>query len=409
MPPATAIRAHRFRLEPTAAQAQFLERAGGARRFVYNWGLAAWREYYSAEGTSPPRGYLSAELTRLKRDGTLAWLYDLPAQLPQQALLDLERAFKAFLRGRGGYPRFRRKKGPKMSFRLPQHVRIDNHWVYVPKLGWIRARVSRDPGIDLGAATVSRGCDGRWFVSINERFVLPSSRGSCDEDVVGVDAGLIDLLVCSDGRRVSAPRFARTAENQVRREQRRYARTQPGSRRRERARRRLARRHGRVADRRQDFLHKITTKITTEHDVVVLEDLSLHALAKTKLGKSFGDAALGELQRQLRYRALWTGQRTVTVDRFFPSTKRCSSCSLVAPTLGLGQRSWRCEHCHAVHDRDLNAALNLRREGLRLLHDRGAHGHDESPRSPGQTPTGAPDVETGTAPDGGCQTGSILV
>ncbi len=380
------IRAHRFRLEPTRAQTKTLERAVGARRYVYNWGLARWREYYAAEHTSPPRGLLSSEITRLKREGELAWLSDLPSQLPQQALLDLERAFKAFFECRAGYPRFRKKKGTKGSFRIPQRVRVERNRVYLPRIGWIRARVSRDPGSKLGSATVSRTPDGLWFVSINERFELPELQHE-PTSVVGVDVGLIDVVVCDTGQRVPAPQFARRSTRAVVRAQRRYSRTQAGSRRRERARHSLARQHRHVSARRQDFLHKLTTEIVRQHDVVVVEDLSLAALARTKLGRSFGDAALGELLRQLQYKALWQGKQTVKVDRFFPSTRRCNACHLLSSPLPLSKRHWECAGCGAVHDRDLNAAQNLRDEGMRLLRDRGAHGHDQSPWSPDKTST----------------------
>jgi putative transposase len=385
---AAAIRAHRFRLEPSGRQAIALKRALDARRYVYNWGLQRWGEYYAAEGASPPRGLLSTEITRLKRNGELAWLRDLPSQLPQQALLDLERSFKAFFERRAGYPRFRRKKELKASFRLPQHVKVSGNRVYVPKIGWIRARVSRAPGPDLGSATVSRTADGRWFVSINERFVLPTLGASGTGSVAGVDLGLIDIVVCHDGHRVAAPRFARQSARLVRTAQRRYARTQPGSRRRERARYRLARVHARVANRRQDFIHKVTTEVVRRHDVLVIEDLSVAALARTKLGKSFGDAALGEVSRQLEYKTSWGGKRTIAVDRFFPSTRRCSRCHALAASLALSERAWQCSACGANHDRDVNAALNLRDEGLRLLRDRGAHGHAQSPWSPGKTTDG---------------------
>ncbi|HYI99302.1 MAG TPA: RNA-guided endonuclease TnpB family protein [Thermoleophilaceae bacterium] len=394
---ATAVRAHRFRLEPSRSQAIALQRALGARRYVYNWGLQRWGAYYAAEGTSPPRGLLSAEITRLKRNGELAWLQDLPSQLPQQALFDLERSFKAFFKKRAGYPRFRRKKELKASFRIPQHVKVAGNRVYVPKIGWIRARVSRAPGADLGSATVSRTADGRWFVSINERFELPTLAAGAPGSVAGVDLGLIDIVVCDDGHRVAAPRFARQSARQVRTAQRRYARTQPGSRRREHARYRLARVHARVTNRRQDFIHKLTTEIVRRHDVVVIEDLSLTALARTKLGKSFGDAALGEVSRQLDYKTSWGGKRTITVDRFFPSTRRCSRCHALAASLALSDRSWQCAVCGSTHDRDVNAALNLRDEGLRLLRDRGAHGHEQARRVQVRPPMVAQGAEAGTA------------
>ncbi len=291
-----AIRAHRFRLRPTRSQAHALERAAGARRYVYNWGLTRWRRHYATTGASPPRGFLSAEITRLKRNGDLAWLADFPSQLPQQALFDLERAFKAFFKGDAGYPTFRSRKGSKASFRIPQHVRIREKGVYLPRIGWICARVSRKPGPNLGSATVSRTPDGLWFVSINERFEPPMIKGE-PATIVGVDMGLSDIVVCDSGTRVAAPRFARESTRSVVRAQRRHSRTEPGSRRRERARRALARQHRRVGSRRQDFLHKLTTEIVRQHDVIVMEDLSLSALARTKLGKSFGDAALGELAR----------------------------------------------------------------------------------------------------------------
>jgi putative transposase len=318
----------------------------------------------------------------------MGWLAGFPAQLPQQALFDLERAFKAFFKGDAGYPTFRSRKTSKTSFRIPQHVRVSDSAVYLPRIGWIRARVSRNPGEDLGSATVSRTRDGLWFVSINERFKPPVVKIE-PAAIVGVDLGLIDIVVCDSGKRVAAPRFARRSTRSIVRAQRRYSRTKPRSRRRERARLVLARQHRRVGNQRQDFLHKLTTEIVSKHEVVVMEDLSLSALAKTKLGRSFGDAALGELIRQLQYKALWQGKHAVTVGRFFPSTRRCNSCHALSPPLALSERSWRCKGCGDVHDRDLNAARNLRDEGMRLLRDRGAHGHDQGPWSPDQTPTGS--------------------
>ena len=275
-----SVRALRFELRPTRAQESWLLRAAGARRFSYNWGLEQWHAYYRQHGVSPPRGLLSRKLTTLKQAGELAWLYELPSQLPQQALFDLERAFKAFFEGRSGYPCFRRKHTTRPTFRIPRGVSVDGQRIFVPRLGWMGARISRTPRGQLGAATFRRDARGRWYVTINDRFETPPRRLPEQPRVVGIDVGLINTVVLSDGRAVPAPRFARAEARRLRRAQRRMARTRAGSGRRAKARKRVAQTHLRTTRRRKAFLHKLTTGVVNEHDVIVMENLSLHGLMR---------------------------------------------------------------------------------------------------------------------------------
>jgi putative transposase len=187
------------------------------------------------------------------------------------------------------------------------------------------------------------------------------------ERTVGIDLGLKEALVPSAGPRIPAPRFYRRGERTLRRAQRVFARRAKGSRNRAKARAKVARVHQRVANQRADFLHKITTPLIKTHDAVCTEDLSVKGLARTKLAKSVLDASMGTLRWQLEYKGQWYGTHVVAVDRFFPSTQLCHDCGFKNEHLSLADRMWVCPHCGVLHDRDLNAALNIRDEGLRLL------------------------------------------
>jgi putative transposase len=221
---------------------------------------------------------------------------------------------------------------------------------------------------------------GHWYVVLSTEFEIPDV-GPPPAPVypVGVDLGLKDLFVLSDGERVPAPRFARRAERRLRRVQKDLSRKKPGSRRREKAKRRVAGVHRKVSNQRNDLLHKLTTHLTREYDLICVEDLNTKGLAKTKLSRSVLDAAFGEFVRQVEYKATWSFKRSVRVGHFFPSTKLCSDCGMVNVNLTLSERTWLCE-CGTQHDRDLNAARNILAEGMRVL----AAGQTESENARGE-------------------------
>jgi putative transposase len=355
---------------------------------LYNWALARRKRYYASHGEGISAEQLSSELTALKGELDTLWLKEVDSQMLQQALRDVERAFDAFFKKRSRFPRFRSKKAGHFTFRIPQRVVIEDGRVYVPKVGWVRIRQSRQVEGKTKGATFKRDATGNWYVSPTTEFEMPDAQPPNPATPVGVDLGLKDLFVLSDGGRVSAPGFARRADRKLRQAQKDLSRKKLGSHRRVKAKRKVARVHRKISDRRSDFLHKLTTDLTREYDLVCVEDLNNRALARTKLSRSILDAAFGEFVRQVEYKAAWSFKRTIKVGRFFPSTKLCSECGKLNPNLTLSERAWLCG-CGAQHDRDLNAARNVLAEGMRLL----AAGQTESPINargePVSLPTGS--------------------
>jgi putative transposase len=356
-------------MEPTAAQGQSLDRMAGARRWVWNWALRRWKDYHAATGRSIGLKQLSAELTALKGQPETAWLNEVDSQALQQALKDLHRAFVNFFERRARYPRFKSKKRDARRFRIPQRVKADAGKVYIPKVGWVHIRQSRDIDGTIKGATFRREADGHWYVSLSVEFeMLDIPLPAPDpEKTIGIDLGLIDFATISDGSPpVPAPKFYRKARAKIRRAQRAVSRREKGSKRREEARKRLARAHQRAARQRRDFLHKLSTDLVDRHEAVCIEDLNVEGLARTKLARSFSDAAMGEFRRQLDYKCLWNRKTLIAIDRFFPSSKMCDRCGAINDRLTLSNREWDCD-CGAHHRRDLLAARNIRDEGLRII------------------------------------------
>jgi putative transposase len=369
-------KAFRYRLEPTAEQEQKLRQFAGARRFIWNWALQQWREYYRETCKTLPPKELSARLTALKDQPETAWLKDMHAQSLQQVLTDVHRAFNNFFDRRARYPRFKSKKLDTPRFRMPQDVRVVGEYVKVPKVGLVRLRLSQPLVGTTKSATFKQDARGHWHVTLVSHIDTPAMALPMPEveQTVGVDLGLKDIVVCSDGRREPAPRFYRQGERTLRRAQRVASRRKKGSRKRARARARLARVHQHIANQRTDFLHKLTTTLIKQHTAICTEDLSVKGLARTKLAKSVQDAGMGTLVWQLAYKGQWYGTHVVAVDRFYPSTQLCHECQFKNQALTLADRTWVCPACGVLHDRDRNAALNIRDEGLRLL----AVGYPES-------------------------------
>ena len=288
---------YRFRLESTELEALELERTASVARYIYNWGLARCRQYYQQHGKGKPWAELSVELTQLKQ--MELWLYDFDSQMLQPALADLRRAYLNFFERRAKFPRFKKKKAPRQSFRIPQRVRIENGCVYVPSIGGIRIRQSQAIELPTRSATFKRTAVGHWFVTVVVKFEMPAAKAPIrEEQAVGYDLVLEpNFLVRSDGEEVRAPRYYRARERKQRRAQRHLSRKPKGSRNRAKARRRVAKIHERTANLRREFLHQLSHRIVTTWSVICFEDLSLKALARTKHAKSWLDAAFGELLR----------------------------------------------------------------------------------------------------------------
>ncbi len=367
---------YRFQMQPTASQEAGMIRLAGARRFVYNWALERRKTTYAETGETLAAKQLSLELTVLKQQPETSWLRGADSQLLQQALRDLDRAFVNFFQRRSRYPRFKSRKRDPLRFRIPQRVRLKQGKVYVPKVGWVRVRQSQEVTETLKSATFKQDATGKWYVTLTVEFQGPNTPLTPldPERVVGIDLGLSTFATLSDGEEVPIPRFYRRAERKLRRTQRSLSRKQMGSRNRGKARKRVARVHRKIACQRNDFVHQVTHRLIQQYEGFCIEDLNNRALARTKLGKSILDAAFGEFRRQMTYKSLWYRKGLAVVDRFYPSTKRCGGCGTLNHDLTLSDRHWICPSCGAEHSRDLNAARNLREEGLKQL----AVGHTES-------------------------------
>ena len=358
---------YRFQLRPTPAEEHQLFSMAGARRFVYNWAIGRRIEYYQTTGQSLSFKALSVELTLLKQHPDTAWLKEIDSQLLQQAMRDADRAFQNFFAKRGRFPRFKSRKVDTPRFRIPQRVVIANGLVYIPKIGRIRLRQSQDVEGEPKSATFKRDATGKWYVTLTVQFeiadvMLPVNTNK----VIGIDLGLKTFAVYSTGEEVVNPRFFRKGERKLARAQRHLSRKERHSANRQKAKRKVALVHRYIANHRNNFLHQLTHRLVNQYDGFCIEDLSVKGMARTKLAKSITDAAFGEFRRQLEYKALWERKSVAVISRWFPSSKMCGSCGTLNHTLALSDRTWSCD-CGATHDRDLNAAMNIRQEGFRQL------------------------------------------
>lgn len=375
-------RGFKTELDPTPEQYVLFCQCAGAARFAYNYGLARKQEARKAGQKSPTAIDLQKELTARKH-ADLPWLEDLSKWVVQNALRDLDNAFKHFFRkvalkkegkwkGKCGYPRFKSKKRGRGSFRLDCPIHVYEDAIQLPKIG--KVKLKEDGylptwGGKVLFATISEQA-GRWFVSIQVLCELPEPEPS-QGPVIGVDLGIKTLATFSTGEAIANPKALRTCLKQLRRLSRRHARKKKGSKNREKARRRLARLHARIANVRRDSLHKATsslvakTRLPEERPaVIVLEDLNVSGMLKNRrLSRAIADVGLYEFKRQLQYKAAWSGITLKEVSRWFPSSKTCSSCGVVREDLALSERVFVCLDCGYVADRDYNAAKVLAQAG----------------------------------------------
>ncbi|MEV4562631.1 transposase [Nonomuraea sp. NPDC049419] len=359
---------YRFRLYPTPSQRQALARAFGCARVVFNDGLRLRQE--ARENGLPyiSDGSLSKQvITQAKKTPERAWLGEVSAVVLQQALADLNTAYRNFFASITGKrkgpkvapPRFRCKRDRRQAIRFTRNARFTittGGRLRLPKIGDVPVRWSRSLPAEPSSVTVIKDSAGRYFAS----FVVETGDEPLPETVaeVGIDLGLTHFAVLSDGRKIGNPRFLRRAERRLKKAQQALSRKAKGSANRKKAVVKVARAHARVADARRDFAHKLSTQIIRDNQAVMVEDLAVKGLARTKLAKSVHDAGWGQFTAMLAYKAARYGRTLVRIDRFFPSSKLCSACGTVDESMPLNIRSWTCP-CGAAHDRDVNAAINI--------------------------------------------------
>ena len=379
----------------------------GAARWLKNEALGIRCEAFRHFGLKLTGNDISKWLTEWKRLPSHEWLADVPATCLTQALRDLDTAFKNFFEGRAKYPKRKKKRlGGSVRFQDVSEAAWVKGTLKLPKLGRLALAealptIEKDgkrqivPAPDL--VTVTRDAAGRYFVSFKAEVELDSAPPTGRS--VGVDLGVKHLATLSTGEKIPAPKHYYAKLRYLKRQQRCLARRQKGSRRREKQKLRVARAHAKVAQARENGLHELTTRLVREFDTISIEDLNVKGMVRNpQLAGSLHDAAFGEFRRQLEYKASWRGKTVVVVNRYFPSSKRCSKCHHVLDELRLKVREWTCPKCGVTHNRDLNAADNLNQEGQRILWDEKALEIRAAPQDAG-TPAqaGAPGDRKGTA------------
>jgi len=366
-------RAYKVELDPNNVQRTLLLQHAGAARWAFNWGLRIKIESYRETKKSPGAIELHRELNKLKKlpkdEGGVPWMYKASKAAPQEALRNLDKAYKNFFRRceqgakRKGFPKFKSRHKGIGSFTLTGSIRVtpEGTHIQLPRLGKLRLKergyLPQDD-IKVLSATVSERA-GHWFVSISVEEGGPDPKPA--KDVLGVDVGINHLAVTSEGDVFENPKALGGALKRLRRLSKTVSRRKKGSNNRKKAAATLAREHYRVSCIRKDSIHKATTAIAKQAGIIVTEDLNVAGMLKNhRLSRSLSDASLSEFHRQLEYKAKWHGATLVKADRFYPSSKRCSRCGYVKEKLRLSERVYRCERCGLVVGRDLNAAVNLK-------------------------------------------------
>ena len=371
------IRGYKVELAPNNRQRALLLQCAGTARWAYNWGLARRKAEYENTGKSSNAIEQHRQLNALKATD-YPWLYQYSKCIPQEALRDLDKAYQNFFRRvengdeKKGFPRFKSKKRGIGSFRLTGAIRVEGRRIRLPRIGWLKLKECGyipTAGIHILSATVSEKA-GRWFVSVQCREEIEVTQAMGEP--VGVDLGIKTMAVTSDGNKFENPKALRKAQRKLARLQRGLSRRKKDGQNYRKTKEKIARLHYRIANIRKDALHKATSLIcaTTKPDeerpsIVAIEDLNVAGIVKNHcLAQAISDVGMGEFRRQVEYKTLWNGEQLFVADRFFPSSRLCPVCGCINSELTLSDRIWTCD-CGAVHDRDRNAACNLRDLAIR--------------------------------------------
>ena len=363
-------RAYKTELDVNNEQITACRQHAGAARWAYNWGLQLKQERYRAAQKSPTAIDLHRELNALKKTD-IPWMYQVSKCAPQEALWNLDAAFTNFFhrcalkkqgkwKGKLGYPQVKTKKKGLGSFRLTGRIVVSEKAIVLPRLGRLRLKERKylpTAGVQILSATVSEQA-GHWYVSlqVEEEHPVPENTGP----VVGIDLGIKSLATLSDGEVIPNPRHLKRRLKKLKRLQRMVSRRKKGSKNRKKAVRKLARLHRQIKNQRRNTLHQVTTRLAKTKSVLVIEDLNVSGMLKNhRLAQAIDDVGFYEFKRQLLYKASWYGSSVILADRWEPSSKTCSGCGWLDAELTLADRTFHCQQCGLVLDRDLNAAINL--------------------------------------------------
>jgi putative transposase len=358
-------RAYKFRFYPTSEQELHLAKTFGCARFAYNYMLRQRTDAWFQRQEKVGYHQTSAMLTALKKTEEFAWLNEVSSVPVQQSLRHLQTAFGNFFARRNKYPTFKRKDGAQSAEYTTSAFNWNGSVLKIAKAGALNIRFSRTipKAAAVTTVTVSKDTAGRYFVSM-----LCTDQVQAKTPVaakVGIDLGLSHFAILSTGEKIAAPNTFRKNESKLAKLQRKLAKKTKGSANRKKAKLKVAKLHAKIADSRKDFLHKLSTRLINENQVIAIETLAVSNMQKNRtLAKSIADASWSEFVRQLEYKSLWYGRELVGIDRWYPSSKRCSDCGHTVKSMPLKVREWTCPECGAIHDRDINAARNVLAAGL---------------------------------------------
>lgn len=363
------LKAFKYSIQPTPQQKELIERHIGCCRLVYNLAFDVKRTAHQKLQKSLSVFDLNNQLPELKKE--LPWLKEVNSQSLQQTIADLGKAFDAFFRGNGSYPKFKSKKD-KCSFRIPSGVNVINGELHIPKFkDGIRINLHRPMKGEIRQATITRTPTGKYFASIlcETGEVKKTAPAIKEQNTVGIDLGLKDYATISNGQRIENSKYLRKSLSKLRFLQRRVSNYKG-----KRNKRKLSKLHEKVANQRNDFLHQVTTELIRDNQSIALENLNVKGMIQNKkLSKSIADAAWGSFVRMLEYKADWYGVNIIKIGRFEASSKTCYECKSIYSDLTLNEREWTCKECGVVHDRDLNASHNIKHIALTQYRVLGTH------------------------------------
>ena len=362
------IKSFKVRIYPTEEQQILLNKNFGASRFIYNHFLKLKQYLYQEFNIKITYNHMSKMLTELKRQKP--WLTVVDSRALQNTLKDLDNAYKKFYNG-FGYPNFKRKDS-KNSYRTNQSIKINNRYITIPKIGMLRYRdtykLEEENILKIYNITISKTPSGNYFASISAEVNIKAFEKTNQN--CGIDLGLKDFLIFDTGEKIHNPRILKHLEKKYRKLAKAVSRKQLKSNNRNKARIKLAKFHEKITNIRKDFLHKLSIQLIKNYDIICIEDLCFKGFMKSNKAKSYQDVSQSEFVRQLEYKANWYGKTISKIDRFYPSTQLCSECGFKNPALkDTNIREYDCPECGTRHDRDINAAINILREGLRILEE----------------------------------------
>ena len=358
-------KAFKFRLLPTDDQKVLLSKHFGCSRFVYNYFLKEKQKHYLDNKKTINYNTCSKLLTNLKKQEEYIWLKEVNSQSIQTSLKNLELAYQSFFRKKSGFPNFK-KRANNNSFHCPQRNKIlSNNRIQIMKFKeGIKFIKHRDIKGELHSVTVSRTPTGKYYVSMLCEIPNPIAHQKTGKSV-GVDLGLKDFLVLSDGNKYPNLRFLNNHQKELRKYQKHFSRKQKGSKRQEKARIKVARIHEKITNSRENMHHQVSSRLIKKYDLIALEDLNVKGMVKNHcLAQAISDVSWSGFVSKLKYKAQWYGKEIIVIDRFYPSSKTCSVCDHIKESLNLSERSWVCPECNTEHDRDINASKNILRRGL---------------------------------------------